>query len=410
MTSDSKDVLIIGCGFAGLVAAITLKQAGIPFKLFEANSEAIDTGGSITMFPNSMRVLRSIGVAEQVVEGGVVMEVAKFQDNNGKHMVNRSMGKKDIYGEPTITLRRSKLNNILHQKAQDLGIPISFNKKLVELIENEDEVSVRFEDGTSETGSIVLGCDGINSAVRNFVLSEKVLPNYVGLVYFGGFVDDQALIKRLGFDPHTQYISVGPTHFFAYSFVDNPATTDASLLWYCYLRQDNRMSKKELAHLPDNDVIKRVSSVHQGWHDPVEDLIKNTGEICKASISDIVEIDTWHKGRSVVLGDAAHAMNPLSGQGAGTAIEDGYLLGKLLHKYDGDHQLAFENFEKLRKSRTSAIGKRARKSSKQTTKKYNSIITSLRNKAYAIVTFLTPEKLLNKHLSYDVDKELEQLK
>lgn len=410
MINYSKDVLIVGSGFAGLIAAITLKNKNIPFKIFEAHNSQTDIGGSITLFPNSMKVLRLVGIADKVIDNGVVMEVAKFQDNFGKHLVNRSMGKSNIYGEPTITLRRSKLNNIIHEKSKELGIEIYYGKKVIGLIENDNGVQLEFEDGNIFEGSIVLGCDGINSFVRKSVLNQDIRPNYSGLIYFGGFVNNQKLIKNLNLDFNTQYISIGPTHFFAYSFIDNPKKGDASILWYCYLSQPNRLSKSDLNSLEDKKIIERVLAVHEGWHQPVKEIIDNTDEVCKSSISDIVEIEKWHKNKIVVLGDAAHAMNPLSGQGAGTAMEDGYLIANLIYKYKSDYNSAFENFVKLRKVRTTMIARKARKSSKRTTISLNKYFIILRNRAFAILTYLTPERVLNKFLSYDIEKELSKIK
>jgi 2-polyprenyl-6-methoxyphenol hydroxylase-like FAD-dependent oxidoreductase len=410
MTRNTKEVLIVGSGFAGLILAITLKKKHIPFKLFEANYTTLHIGGSITLFPNSMKVLRLTGIADKVINSGVIMEVAKFQDNFGKHLVNRSMGKSSIYGEPTITLRRSKLNNIILKRAEELGIEICYGKKVVGLIESENGIQLNFEDGTFYVGSTVLGCDGINSFVRKSVLKKNILPNYTKLLYLGGFVDNQGLISKLNLDANTQYISIGPTHFFAYSFIDNPTKGDASLLWYCYLSQPNRLSKVELNSLENKKVIERVLSVHRGWHYPIKEMIENTVEVCKSSISDIVEIDNWYKGRILVLGDAAHAMNPLSGQGAGTAMEDGYLIANLIIKYNNDYETAFKNFVKLRKKRTTLIARNARKSSKRTTIQLNKYIVMLRNRAFALLTYLTPEKVLNKPFLYDVNEELNKIK
>jgi 2-polyprenyl-6-methoxyphenol hydroxylase-like FAD-dependent oxidoreductase len=410
MDKSSQEILIVGSGFAGLIVAITLKKSGIPVKIFEASRTSVDIGGSITMFPNSMKVLRLTGLADEVIKQGVKMEVAKFQNNLGRHLVNRSMGKESIYGEPTITLKRSKLNKILLFKAQQLGIDIDYGKKVVNVSESDDEITIEFEDAKICIGKMVLGCDGINSIVRKYVLGKTILPEYTGLIYIGGFVNNQKLIKSLNLDINTQYISIGPTHFFAYSYVDNPQENEASILWYSYLSQPNRFSKKELDALDDKKVIERALSEHKDWHRPVQELIKNTVEICKSSISDIVEIDTWHKGKAIVIGDAAHALNPLSGQGAGTAMEDGYLIAKLIQKHNTNYELAFENLVKLRKKRTTLIARKARKSSKQTTLKLNKYFVTLRNRAFATLTYLTPEKVLNKYFQYDVSNELKKIK
>ena len=128
------------------------------------------------------------------------------------------------------------------------------------------------------------------------------------------------------------------------------------------------------------------------------------------SCSDIVEIESWSRGRIIVIGDAAHAMSPLLGQGAGTAMEDAYALARLLEKFDGDYNLAFSELEKLRKPRTTLIAKRARKNSKRTIVEFNNFATKLRNKAFSLINYLTPEKYQNKIQLYDIEKELNKIK
>lgn len=408
--NNSQEILIVGSGFAGLISAISLQQSGIPFKLFEATNEPVNIGGSVTMFPNSMKVLRLVGVADNVIKTGVLIETVKFQDDSGKHLVNRPQGLKEIYGEPTINIRRAQLHEILRNRAIELGIDICYGKQVAEIKENNNSVELFFEDQSSYSGKLLIGSDGINSVVRKHILNQTILPKYTGLLYIGGFVRDQKLIQELSLDYKTQYVSVGPTCWFAYSHMDNENAKEPCVHWYSYVSQPERISKKELLSLPDSFYQDKASSVHAGWHQPIQKLIDNTEEIVKANVSDIVEIERWYKGRSIVVGDAAHAMNPVSGQGAGTAMEDGYLLTKLIEQHNEDHTLAFENLVKLRKERTSKIAKKARKSSGYATKQLSKSIIKLRNISFAALTYFTPESRLNKYLSYDVEKELAKTK
>ena len=409
MTNNSNEVLIVGSGFAGLVTAITLRKSDIPLKIFEATESPTSIGGSVTMFPNSMKVLRLIGVADEVVDRGVVIEKVKFQNNFGKHLVYRPQGIKSIYGESTISIRRYKLYEILLNKAKELGIEIFYGKKVVEINENNSYVVLGFEDKSKYTGSILIGCDGINSTVRKHILNQNIMPEYSGLLYVGGFVNKKELIKELNLKSNIQYVSVGPTSWFAYGHIDNTENRSPTLLWFCYLANPKRLSKEELVLLKDKELLNKVLSFHKNWHQPIQKLIENTDELCKANVSDIIEIEKWYKERSIIIGDASHAINPISGQGAGTAMEDGYLLAKLLQKHNNDFKLAFKFIVMLRKKRTTLMGKKARDSSKRTTIPLNKNVVIIRNILFSLVTYFTPEKVLNKFLSYDVEKELEKL-
>ena len=312
MKSEFENILIVGSGFAGLVLAISLHQKKIPFRFFEAMDTPSNIGGSITIFPNGMRIFRKLGIAEQVIDSGATITNAKFQDCSGRHLVNRSMGTKERYGEPTVTIRRTNVINILLNKVAELGIEIEYGKKLKSIAESEAQIELVFTDESSVLGKNVVGCDGINSVVRTHVLEKSILPNYSNLIYFAAFVTDQEFLQKIDLDSKTQYISVGPKSFFAYSIVDNPKMTKhPALLWYCYLNQDSRLSRKELNSINSQDLLKRASKVHEGWHILIKDIISKSESFCKAGVSDIVEITNWSRGRAIIIGDAAHAMNPI---------------------------------------------------------------------------------------------------
>ena len=407
MKSEFENILIVGSGFAGLVLAISLHQKKIPFRFFEAMDTPSNIGGSITIFPNGMRIFRKLGIAEQVIDSGATITNAKFQDCSGRHLVNRSMGTKERYGEPTVTIRRTNVINILLNKVAELGIEIEYGKKLKSIAESEAQIELVFTDESSVLGKNVVGCDGINSVVRTHVLEKSILPNYSNLIYFAAFVTDQEFLQKIDLDSKTQYISVGPKSFFAYSIVDNPKMTKhPALLWYCYLNQDSRLSRKELNSINSQDLLKRASKVHEGWHILIKDIISKSESFCKAGVSDIVEITNWSRGRAIIIGDAAHAMNPISGQGACTAMEDAMVLSKFLSRQDLHYSEIFNQLEKIRKPRVSKIAKKARRSSKMTTISLNQTLLWLRNYSFALLTFLTPERKLNWSFDYDADENI----
>ena len=410
MKDTSSDILIVGSGFAGLTAAINLKRLNIPFRIFEASPAATNIGGSVTIFPNGMRIFRDLGLREKVIESGVTITKAHFQDHNGRFIVLRSMGQEHIYAEPTITIRRALLNALLLEKAQELGIQVEYGKKFVSLEKHDDQVVVSFQDATKVRGRCLIGADGTHSLVREFVLENKFTPKYSKLVFWGGFVSDQSIVSKLQLDPNTQYVSVGPVGFFGYGYVDNVKKSEPSLLWYCYLRQEDRLSRQELDRYTDQEIIDKVLASHENWHEPVRTLIKNSTSFCRASVSDVLDLPQWSNGRVIIIGDAAHAMNPVSGQGASTAMEDAMILTDLLKDYTGDYQDLFRTFEAARKERVHKIAKKARESSRMTMLKVGPVIGWIRNKTFAIVTKVIPESVANWAFTYDVKKVAKDLR
>jgi 2-polyprenyl-6-methoxyphenol hydroxylase-like FAD-dependent oxidoreductase len=409
---NKKEILIVGSGFSGLLAGIMLRKANIPVKIFEASPYRQDLGGVISLFPNSLKIFRYIGIADEIINCGLMVEGAKIQDNLGNHMVNRSLGNESIYGEPTITCKRTKAHEIIYKKAIELNIEIFHGKKVFEIKQFDNKVELYFEDGSNYNGSLLIGCDGINSIVRKSVLEYNFNPKYSGLMYFCGYVENQELIKKTILEPKTHIISIGPTNFFSYCLVDNPEKNQSpTLMWYCYLSQPNRLTKEELDNFKLTSVIEKVLNAHSDWHKPIEELILNSVDIVKGNISDVVEIDKWHNDRIIVIGDAAHAMNPFfGGQGVGTAIEDAYMLARLIEIYDGNYKIAFPKLEKLRKPRTTKIASKARKNCKRSIIKYNKFLLKLRNLSFSILTYFTPESKLNEFISYDVEYELKKIK
>ena len=399
-------ILIVGCGFAGAISALSLHKVNAKFRLFEASSAPHDIGGSITIFPNGMRVLKEFGLNTKVEKAGVEINDVFFQDKQGRHLVNRVIGSRKIYNEPTITIKRTVLNSILLSELKRLGVEVEYNKKVKDCEKTQAGMCLRFEDGTSADGSIVIGADGIGSIVRKYVLEDDFTPRYSELLYFGGFVKDQKLINELNIDHHKQYVSIGTSSFFAYGYVDNPKSEEPDLLWYTYLNQKSRKSKTELNKISNEELLDRVKESVDGWHSPIEKLVASSTDYCRASISDVVEVDCWFKDGAVIIGDAAHSMNPISGQGACTAMEDAYMLSLLLKKYAFDPYKTFSTLESFRKPRVSKIAKKARWSSKRTTYKMNSFFEKIRNQIFVVITKLTPVKLANKTFEYDVKKEL----
>jgi len=399
------DVIIIGSGFAGLVAAITLSQHNNSLKVLEAFEKPVEVGGSITLFPNGIKVLRRLGMAGDVINAGTTITHTRFLDASGNFLIDRSMGTTELFGEPTVVIRRALLHGILRAKADSMNISVEYGKRVSSIKQNLVEATVCFADSTELSAKVVVGCDGNNSITRAHVLDREVNPVYSNLLYLAGFVDDQNFIDSLGLDFDKQYVSIGPNHYFGYAYIDNQSKEDTSIFWSCMIPQSNRLTEKQLQQIDRKYVQKKVLNIHEGWHEPVEDLVRNTTSVCKGSISDIVEIEKWFKDRVILIGDAAHSMNPISGQGACTAMEDGYILAKLLQRYDLEYSVAFNLFEKIRRKRVTKIGKKARRSSKQSTIKFSGYIEKVRNYSFALLTLLTPERILNWSYYYDAHEE-----
>jgi 2-polyprenyl-6-methoxyphenol hydroxylase-like FAD-dependent oxidoreductase len=332
-----------------------------------------------------------------------------IQDHFGRPLAALTMGAAERYEEPTITLRRALLHRILIEKAESLGVEIEYGRRLVEVSQDRDSVRVEFEDKTRAEGDILIGADGIGSMVRKFVAPENAGPAYSGLVFFAGFVDDQELVSRADLDRASQYVTVGPIGFFGYSHVDPATELRPSLLWNCYLRQDDRIPSVDLKAMSDAAVRQRVREAHVGWHWPIPDLIDNSSSFCKASIFEVIDLDRWSRGRVLLIGDAAHAMNPVAGQGANMALEDSQLLVELLKYPHLPVEQLFRHFEDVRKPRVTQAARRAHRSSRRTMIKVGRVSGWVRNRAYAVLTRVVPDSWTNRRFRYEVGRDREEI-
>jgi 2-polyprenyl-6-methoxyphenol hydroxylase-like FAD-dependent oxidoreductase len=411
MESGVRDrpVLLVGGGLCGLTAAIFLRMANIPFRVFESSERPTDIGGTVTIFPNGMKVLSECGVKDAVVRGGASTRRAVVQDEFGKQFSTLTMGAEERYSEPTITLRRALLHQILIERAQSLGVKIEYGKKLVDVSQDQDRVSAEFADRTRAEGAILIGADGVHSIVRDYVIPGNAGPTYTGLVFFAGFVSDQRLISRAAMDRNAQYVTVGPIGFFGYSHVAPEAEPDATVLWNCYLRQDDRIPSADLRTLTDVAIRRRVADAHQGWHWPILDLIENSTTFCRTSVFEVIGLERWSRGRVMLIGDAAHAMNPVAGQGANMALEDAQLLVELLKHPRLPVEKVFLHFEAVRKPRVTRAARRAHRSSRLTMVKVSGLRRWIRNVAYAAMTRVVPDSWTNRRFRYEVGRDTAEI-
>jgi len=390
-----ESVGIAGGGFGGITAAYFLQKRGVSCRIFESRNELPQEGGSITIFPNGMHILAAMRLEEEVSNAGAIIEQASFADHAGKHLVNRSMGHRDVYGVPTVTIRRKTLLELMYDRLVSEGVRIEFGKEVVS-VTNSDKATIEFSDSTCLDFDLVIGADGVHSTIRN-AISDTAEATFSKLVYFGGIVEAHA--HEFHFDPRTQYVNVGETGFFAYSYIDAISVDPRAILWYCYFSSDTVASKEPSSI---NELEKRATQQFGSWCDPIPDLVRTSQSYCVANVRRLDGLENWFSGRVVLVGDSAHALSPVSGQGASFAMEDAQLLTHLLGE-GGSLSSALSTYETLRKERVRDVAKRAKRSTKLMMVKLPKPLQILRNLAYSNQIRLSSEEQLNSSFSYKLE-------
>jgi 2-polyprenyl-6-methoxyphenol hydroxylase-like FAD-dependent oxidoreductase len=345
---------IVGAGFAGLGLALALARKGFaPIVIEKRREDQLRSEGIfLTLAPNGMNALRGLGLADAARGRGVETLGLVFQNEHG-----HTLGALDYtehtqrFAAPSVTIRRGELGAILLEAAQAAGITICFGTAIEAIAETTSEVLVTGSDDSSDSFDILVGADGLRSNVRRLAMPDLPAPAYNGLQGSGGIVDlpdipatDGRMIMTFGSNAFFGYIKAagGPVYWFdTYPQAEESSAqppTGAALAQFL----------AEL-HRPDPEVNRRIIAA------------VNPAALRVYPDYDMPSLPRWSTGRTVLIGDAAHAVTPHSGQGASMALEDALVLAAAIAA-EATPARAFERFESLRRARVEAAARLGRRS------------------------------------------------
>jgi FAD-dependent urate hydroxylase len=341
--SRAKRALIIGGGVAGPVAAMALRQAGIDSVVYEAYAGGADgAGGFLTFASNGMDALYAIDAHHLVLAEGFPTPRMTIQNGTGKHL-----GEKLPDGTVSQTLKRADLYRTLRDEAVRRGSLIEYGKRLVDAETTPDgSVTARFEDGTEAVGDLLIGADGIHSRTRRIIDPSAPGARYIPVLNIGGYARDVRVLA----EPGTFRMVFGKRAFFGYA-----VHSSGEIWWFANPPRADEPTRAELAAIGTEQWREMLTDLFAGDATPAVEIIRSTpGELAGWATYDLPSVPTWHKGSLVIIGDAAHATAPSSGQGASMAIEDAVVLARCLRDLPDIGQ-AFAAFERLRRTRVERI-------------------------------------------------------
>jgi FAD-dependent urate hydroxylase len=335
--------LIAGGGIAGPVTAMALQKAGIDATVYEAYDRTADgVGAFLTLATNGLAALRTLDLHALVRERG--FDTPSMSIGLG----DRPFAEFD-FGEPlpdgtvTQTITRAAIYTALRDEAVRRGVRIEYGKRLTSTSSTPDGVTATFADGGTAHGDLLVGADGLRSTTRAIIDPSAPSPRYVPLLNAGGY----ARGLDLDVEPGRMHMVFGRHCFYAY--VVHPS---GDVWWFANPRQPRELSREELARVPWREKLLGLFGREDG---PATDLVEATPEIFAGwNTYDFPRVPVWHRDRMVIVGDAAHATSPASGQGASMAIEDAVTLGKCLRDI-GELPAAFERYEGLRRERVERV-------------------------------------------------------
>ena len=339
--SNRPQIAIAGAGIGGLALALALRRYGFAPVLFEKKStEQIRTEGVfLTLAPNGINALRALGLADAVVAEGLLTKGLAMFNERGRQLGLMDYGMHAArFGAPSVTIRRGALGSVLLDAVEAAGIELRCGVGIEGIETGPDGVTVHSIG--SERFDALIGADGLRSLVRRKVFPELPQPRYSGLIGTGGVTWVDGVKPTNGL----MNMTFGKKAFFGYL-----AAPGQPVMWF------NTYPAPESDTGPITDPRAYARSI-EGMHrdDPLDNArIMASVESIERNypIYDMPELEHWSKGRVLLMGDAAHAVAPHSGQGASMAIEDGLVLASSLDA-DNAIEAAYARFFRLRHERT----------------------------------------------------------
>jgi FAD-dependent urate hydroxylase len=394
--THTRTALVIGGGIAGPVAAMALQRADIQATVYEAHPRGAEgIGIFLTLASNGIDALRTIDADTRALAAGYPTPGILLRSTTGKHLGAARTGLSLPDGTTSHNLKRADLYQAIHDEATTRGIVIQHGKRLIDVEQAGDGVRALFEDGTDATGEVLIGADGIHSAVRRLIDPNAPAPTYVGLVNLGGYARGVPVEA----EPGSYTLIFGKRAFFGYVLAP-----DGEVWWFANVPRRDEPAHGEVEAIPPEAWQRRLAELYAKDAGPAVRLVEasDPADIKNASpIHSIPHLPRWHTDRMVVIGDAAHAPTPTSGQGASLAIEDAVVVAKCLRDLP-DPQQAFARFEALRRPRVERIIKvAARINSNKTARPLTRVVRDA--VLPVILRITTNSKQVNQQYRYHID-------
>ncbi|MFC3151038.1 FAD-dependent oxidoreductase [Litoribrevibacter euphylliae] len=361
------DVTILGGGVAGVSTAIALKQNGFNVRVFERHEAASTIGAGVVIWPNAAYVLEQLGVLNQIAEVSGRPKGMRRVSSTGEplgamnlELINSQMGYESF------SILRRDLQEVLISKLESLGVEIEYGKSVIDIrssnVGNSDVGNVQAGKATvllsdpagmkeEVSADVIIGAEGrMASQTRTYVLGDNQ-PVYQGFInWIGVYESNSSELDASLFDSSLQESSILDYWGIGERFGIVPVGPNKAY-WA------GGIASKDIGDRNPEHYKDELTSIFSEWPEPVKRVIEGSPitSINKVYVHDHDPAEKWHKDNVIMIGDAAHAPLPTSGQGACQALEDAIYLAQCLSDHQHDLSSAFEQFTTSRFQKTTSI-------------------------------------------------------
>jgi len=333
---------IVGAGAAGLALATFLADAGVKTEILEKSQGPSSLGSGITLQGNALRILRQLGLWEEISQHGYAFNDLGLRAPNPQGTVlaivdDARTGGPDL--PATFGMYRPKLAAIMRERALAAGVVISYGQQVVDVENLDHGVRVSTEGGQSRDYDLLVGADGIHSAVRK-AIGITAEPQPTGMGIWRAFVPRPAEVVR------TDLTYGGSCYIAGYC-----PTGQQDMYAYLVERAQDRHQQK------DATIMAELAANYGGPWKEIRQSLVNGAPVNYTHFTAHVVDGPWHRGRAVIIGDAAHSCPPTIAQGAAMALEDAAVLAELLIGSGEVDKELWEQFHHRRAERSGAVVK-----------------------------------------------------
>jgi 2-polyprenyl-6-methoxyphenol hydroxylase-like FAD-dependent oxidoreductase len=319
MAASSK-ALVVGGGVGGLSAAIGLRQAGVEADLVEISENHGVYHVGIIVQANFLAAMGKLGAADAAIAAGYPYEKVVNLNPAGGHIFTQPPIATGSAYPPNLGITRPALHRVLVERARAVGVPIRLGVTVRDIADEAEGVAVTFSDGSRDLYDLVIGADGIRSALRDKVFGTAHQPKFTGQGVWRYNVRRPADLSDMQIYRGKPGMTVGLV----------PLDRETMYVFVASAEPGNPRFAVETRA----DELRRRLEGYGGYIPQVREQVTDPALVVYRPMESMVMPAPWYRGRTVLIGDAVHPSTPHLGQGAAMAIEDAVVLVDELGRHD----------------------------------------------------------------------------